>query len=724
MQVVNTNSGAGSVSLTIGDSADGMVVALFSQVRNPPTIDTATFGGVAMNIVGSDIDGSNASSIGYILAADLPAAGSYTVSAGSSGARVTLLYCTGLKQQAPVDTKTSSDVLTGDQGGSTTRYVDLSLAAVGDLCLFSTVSNATTGSYTGVTQGLVDASYNSGYTATQTELGLLTNSIEAFTAVAFESNSSGGGSVIASTQIETAVSGGGSPSITHGLTIEEGDLIVCLLGLNGSTNSPTDILSFSTTGTVQAGSSTVTTLYKTATASEPDTFTFGVSGNDRWIVSFCLIKGSGLGFDVLPTLNYNPTGSTTTTIGSVEATVDSTKVFAFGVSDNANLTYSNFSNGFNIESQATGGQSAVIAVKDQSTAGAVGDTTFDTSGTTISGVGMFAISQTVIPDPEETITVNVPDDLDVEWDTTHTVEVVTPDGTATLENVTVTAPAGWEYVVYDGTVLDADTTESFQEYTQSDLGVTLVAGDWIAIESDSAITLRTDGTILVSPAQDITNNPYKIWDVSASTWLEGTFSVEDLGEPDPGPDPEPEPEPDPDPALVSQPSSIRSSETFSFIVSDLTEAPTTSNTVGNFLGLTGIAPVSVEGSNPYTISWSVPTDSGSLYSTVGYKFSITSGSDNLESEVIPYLPSTGYDFVDVTTPVASEIATQYTGVTPVAGDQAVFTTETTGGFGVEVRSDLSWAMLSSPPTTQVSRFFIVKADASVGPVDNIIWSAP
>jgi hypothetical protein len=98
--------------------------------------------------------------------------------------------------------------------------------------------------------------------------------------------------------------------------------------------------------------------------------------------------------------------------------------------------------------------------------------------------------------------------------------------------VLLTEPTGWEYITFNGATLDPATTESFQEYTPADLGITLAAGDLIAIQSNPAITeLRTDGTFLVSPAQDIAANPYKIWDDNAGTWSAlSTFSITDLGE--------------------------------------------------------------------------------------------------------------------------------------------------------------------------------------------------
>jgi len=132
----------------------------------------------------------------------------------------------------------------------------------------------------------------------------------------------------------------------------------------------------------------------------------------------------------------------------------------------------------------------------------------------------------------QTISVDINENINLKWGATHELAVTTPDGAATLAGVTLIEPTGWEYITFDGSTLDPATTESFQEYTPADLGITLAAGDLIAIQSNAAITdLRTDGTFLVSPAQDIAANPYKIWDDSAATWSAlSTFSITDLGE--------------------------------------------------------------------------------------------------------------------------------------------------------------------------------------------------
>jgi hypothetical protein len=176
--------------------------------------------------------------------------------------------------------------------------------------------------------------------------------------------------------------------------------------------------------------------------------------------------------------------------------------------------------------------------------------------------------------------------------------------------------------------------------------------------------------------------------------------------------------------IDTSPSEIRTTEAFSFTVNSVT-VPTTGNTTGNFSGLTGIAPSSVTGSGPYVITWTLPVGTSKLFSGTGYVFDITVDVDTVSSSEVPYLPVTGFSYVDLVSPVASEFTTSYSGTTPVTGDQAVYSTSTTpSGITVSVRSDLSWAIASSPASNQISKFYIVKADTTTGPTDNVIWSAP
>ena len=212
MGIISTSVGNGGISVSINASGSNrMVIALMSQVRNPPVINTATFDGVAMTVTPYNVDGSNASSIAYILEADLPvSSGSYAISTGSGSSRVTLIYCEGMEQQAPSDTKVDTDVT-----GTTTREVDLALGAASSVCVFSCIGGDTpTGVITGVTAGNVDGAYRSGYTETQTDVGILSSAAPlTFAAAAFDIISASG-PVITNVNTTNVVQVGDTPVVT------------------------------------------------------------------------------------------------------------------------------------------------------------------------------------------------------------------------------------------------------------------------------------------------------------------------------------------------------------------------------------------------------------------------------------------------------------------------------------------------------------------------------
>ena len=199
----------------------------------------------------------------------------------------------------------------------------------------------------------------------------------------------------------SSTGGGGTPSITHGLSIQEGDLLLCTLALNGGTNTPSDIGTFTASeAPFVASSSTGSFLYKTATASEPASYSFSVTGNDRWAIQLCVLRSSeDLSFDVMPTLSTEPP-ATTTPIPAITTTVADTKLIAFAMTDNSNVEYSNLTNGFTIEDQVKGGQSSFIASKDQPAAGNTGSLSFDSTLAVANVLGLAAIKEQASTGPK------------------------------------------------------------------------------------------------------------------------------------------------------------------------------------------------------------------------------------------------------------------------------------------------------------------------------------
>ena len=93
---------------------------------------------------------------------------------------------------------------------------------------------------------------------------------------------------------------------------------------------------------------------------------------------------------------------------------------------------------------------------------------------------------------------------------------VTDDtGTVTLDNITLGAESGWEYVNFSGTIPGAGT-ESGYELVQTDFTYNLVSGDQWIFESETGLSYDTETIPTVNPAATITSQ-YRYWNDSAGT---------------------------------------------------------------------------------------------------------------------------------------------------------------------------------------------------------------
>lgn len=161
-------------TISIGAAGnDRVVVALLGQSRNPTALSNIQFDGVAGTLAASSDDGGTISAIYYWLEADLPAsAGSYTFT-HSFLVNCSLIYAEGVAQAAPVETKDLANVVTG--GVNVTeleRYVDLTGASVGDLCVHSAVRAGTDdGAISGCVDTQAAVGFPTSYTITQTKIG-------------------------------------------------------------------------------------------------------------------------------------------------------------------------------------------------------------------------------------------------------------------------------------------------------------------------------------------------------------------------------------------------------------------------------------------------------------------------------------------------------------------------------------------------------------------------
>ena len=112
--------------------------------------------------------------------------------------------------------------------------------------------------------------------------------------------------------------------------------------------------------------------------------------------------------------------------------------------------------------------------------------------------------------------VTIPVDIALKWGRTDLELVVTDDtGSVTLNNVTLSAEAGWEYVNFSGTAPSAGT-ESGYELVQADHSYALLAGDQWIFESETGLSYDVDTLPTVNPPATITSE-YRYWNDSAGT---------------------------------------------------------------------------------------------------------------------------------------------------------------------------------------------------------------
>ena len=112
--------------------------------------------------------------------------------------------------------------------------------------------------------------------------------------------------------------------------------------------------------------------------------------------------------------------------------------------------------------------------------------------------------------------VTIPVDIALKWGRTDLQLAVTDDtGTVTLNDITLSAEAGWEYVNFSGTAPSAGT-ESGYELVQADHSYALLAGDQWIFESETGLSYDVDTLPTVNPPATITSE-YRYWNDSAAT---------------------------------------------------------------------------------------------------------------------------------------------------------------------------------------------------------------
>lgn len=137
---------------------------------------------------------------------------------------------------------------------------------------------------------------------------------------------------------------------------------------------------------------------------------------------------------------------------------------------------------------------------------------------TISTATLGGESLTVVSAGATSWTVSMPLHIDLEWGSTTNDLVLTDDtGSVTLTGVTFLAPDGWETVTFSGTIPNTSDTDSFYEEAIADLSYTMLAGDILAFESSTGLSVDTNTYVVVDPASTVTGG-YKIWSDALQSW--------------------------------------------------------------------------------------------------------------------------------------------------------------------------------------------------------------
>ena len=152
------------------------------------------------------------------------------------------------------------------------------------------------------------------------------------------------------------------------------------------------------------------------------------------------------------------------------------------------------------------------------------------SSPTVKTATLGGESLTVVSAGETSWVVSVPEAIILKWGEGDYDLVLTDDtGSVTLNNVTLSAATGWEYVnpTFASGAPNTSTTESAYELVLNDLVLTMIAGDQFQWETVTGLSFESDQTIAsVIPAAAVTASTYKFWDDSAGTLsAETAFNV-------------------------------------------------------------------------------------------------------------------------------------------------------------------------------------------------------
>lgn len=178
--------------------------------------------------------------------------------------------------------------------------------------------------------------------------------------------------------------------------------------------------------------------------------------------------------------------------------------------------------------------------------------------------------------------------------------------------------------------------------------------------------------------------------------------------------------------LDSVPTDVNSQTQESSQVSTPATTPTTGNTEVKWDNDSGVAATvnSVTGSDPYTINFTFDRTAAKLFNSTGYPLYHEVDAENVTSAGnVPYLPVSGQDFIDLSSPVdtAGTLGETYAGSATATGDQWVHDTTLTGDATVTMDVDDQgyWILSGTPSATSTADFYRIDSTGTVDVEDTI-----
>ena len=286
---------------------------------------------------------------------------------------------------------------------------------------------------------------------------------------------------------------GSAPTITHGLTINDGDLVVAQVWLNGVYTLST-LDGFTVDYSPTATSASTHILSKVAGASEPSSYTLGFASSQRWVFQITVISGADTSapYDVAPqAATVSLGGTSTVTIPAITTVTDGAlAIMSIGhdVSSIASQTIDTA--GWTELINHLGGQPLASAGKIIATAGTTGGVDVTRAGTPTGQAWGFAIkpatSGLTIDSTDATmqrstdfqVVCSTPTTAPTTGNTTLSVggDTLTPSSVTGSDPYTITFPVGDLTKQVDAVGYDWTLTVDLETATTGNIPLAIQAG--------------------------------------------------------------------------------------------------------------------------------------------------------------------------------------------------------------------------------------------------------